>query len=222
VRRGRKLPRKKYISTEHRSAPTVSVVTATYNAAKTLQACIDSVAAHGIPGVEHIIVDGGSTDGTAHIIQQNAPFLGGYISEPDRGVYDAWNKGLGISRGEWVCFLGADDAFLPGALAAYLQFARNHPQAELLSSQVLYVSPTGSSRVVGEPWSWPRFQKLMTIAHPGSFHHRRLFERLGRFDVNYRIVGDYELLLRARGTLRAEFMQKVTVRMSAGGLSHST
>jgi glycosyltransferase involved in cell wall biosynthesis len=200
----------------------MSVITATYNAAKTLQACIDSVAAEGLAELEHIVIDGGSRDGTVDVIRANEQRIGKWVSEPDRGVYDAWNKGLALARGEWIAFLGADDTYVPGALAAYRQLATDHPEAELLSSQVVYVSDGGTTRVIGGPWSWPRFQKLMTIAHPGSFHRRALFERLGSFDVNYRIVGDYELLLRARGSLRAVFMPQVTVRMSAGGLSDST
>src|SRR5688572_22673033 len=93
------------------SAPLVSVVTVTFNAARTLQATIDSVVKQDYPRLEHIVVDGGSTDGTVDIIRANALRLASWSSEPDGGIYDAMNKGAAKATGDWVIFLNADDAF---------------------------------------------------------------------------------------------------------------
>jgi glycosyltransferase involved in cell wall biosynthesis len=200
---------------------TVSVVTAVYNRAAVLPRCIASVAAQG-PGVEHIVIDGGSTDGTVDVIRRHERSLGAWASGPDRGVYDAWNKALALARGEWIAFLGADDAYCPGAVRRYLETAAENPAAEYISSRVELVFPTVYSRIIGRPWTWAEFRRHMCVAHVGSFHRASLFRRLGPYDVRYRIVGDYELLLRAGAGLSAAFLDAVTARMDAGGLSDST
>ena len=194
------------------------MITATFNAAKTLEACLRSVREQDYSPVEHILVDGGSTDGTSDIIAREVP-QGCWISEPDRGIYDAWNKGLAMATGEWICFLGADDIFLPDAIAAYMRIAQANPYARYISSRVRWIGPGGRSRLIGKPWSWPRFQRYMSTAHPGSMHHRNLFETCGRYDVSLKIVGDYEFLLRAGKTLQTAFLPQVTVDMLGGGNS---
>ena len=199
--------------------PMVSVVTAVYNAAGMIENCIASVSAQQYPRLEHIVVDGGSTDGTTEIVSRHHSRLGAWVSERDDGVYDAWNKAVRVARGEWIAFLGADDTYLPGSIGRYVETARTHPGAEYISSRIRLVYPGGQSRVVGRPWEWPRFRRYMCVAHVGSFHRRSLLERLGPFDPSYRIVGDYELLLRAGADLSAAFLDEVTARMAAGGQS---
>jgi glycosyltransferase involved in cell wall biosynthesis len=201
--------------------PLVSVVTATFNAHRHLAGCLDSVILQDYPNIEHIVMDGGSSDGTLNVLQQYDDALAFWKREPDDGVFDAWNKALDEARGEWICFLGADDVFLPGAISAYMALARRCPEAEFLSSRARLEHATGYSPEFGGPWAWPQFSKAMTTVHVGSMHRRALFQRLGRFDKNYRIAGDYEFMLRARNSLRAAFMPEVSVVMRAGGLSDS-
>ena len=201
--------------------PLVTVITATYNAAATLLECIESVRSQEYPHIEHVLIDGASTDGTVDILRENQNIVREWVSEPDKGIYDAWNKGLRRARGEWIAFLGADDVYLPGAIQAYMQLATKHPEAEYLSGQVRWLGPGGRTRIIGEPWQWPRFQRYMCTAHVGSMHRRRLFDTYGEYDTSYRIVGDYELLLRARGELSAAFLPQVTVAMRGGGASDS-
>ena len=204
------------------SRPTVSVITAVYNRAAVLPRCIASVAAQDYPHVEHIVVDGGSTDGTVDVVRAHQHSLGAWISEPDRGVYDAWNKGLALARGEWIAFLGADDQYRPDAVRRYVETAAANPAAEYVSSRVELLYPGGVGRLIGRPWNWREFRRHMCVAHVGSFHRASLFGRVGNYDTRYRIVGDYELLLRAGEGLRAAFLNAVTARMDAGGLSDST
>ncbi len=200
----------------------VSVITAVYNGEKYIAGCLESVLQQDYPDIEHIVLDGGSTDQTVDILRQYDDRVEYWASEPDNGVYDAWNKGLAEARGNWICFLGADDEFLPGAISAYMKMARDNPQAEYLSSQVEWVHESGYSRVIGEPWDWKRFSRFMCVAHPGSMHRRSLFDRLGSYDCTYRRTADYELLLRARGDLQAAYLPISTVMMRAGGVSDST
>lgn len=204
------------------SLPLVSVITAVYNRAAILPRCLGSVARQDYPLVEHIVVDGGSSDGTVDVIRRFENGLGAWISEPDRGVFDAWNKGLELARGEWIAFLGADDAYRSGAIRRYVDTAIENPGAEYISSRVELVYPGGATRIIGQPWSWTAFRRHMCVAHVGSFHRASLFRRLGRYDASYRIVGDYELLLRAGPGLSTAFLDVVTARMDAGGQSQST
>ena len=198
--------------------PKVSIITATFNASKTLEACLESVRNQDYTNVEHLIIDGGSKDSTIEILTQQGTSLR-WLSEPDRGIYDAWNKGLAMATGEWICFLGADDAFLPGAISGYMRLARENPSATYLSSRIRWISPGGRPRIIGKPWTWPQFRRYMCTAHPGSMHHRKLFEQYGTYDISLRIVGDYELLLRPGESLKSAFMPQITVNMQGGGAS---
>jgi Glycosyl transferase family 2 len=216
---GRRL--KGIVAENSADCPLVSVVTVLFNGRPCVEGCLDSVARQDYPNIEHIVIDGGSTDGTIDILRQYDNQLAFWKSEPDRGVYDAWNKGLREARGEWICFLGADDEFLTGAVSAYMAFAANNPQAEYLSSKVRWVHPSGYERTIGGAWTWDKFSQSMCTAHVGSMHRRNLFDRLGIYDTSYRIVADYELLLRARQHLNAAYMPITTAMMRAGGISDS-
>lgn len=199
--------------------PLVTVITAVKNGAGTVKDCIESVLRQDHPNIEHIVLDGGSSDGTVDVLRRYDDRIALWRSEPDLGIYDAWNKGLIEARGEWICFLGADDEFLPGAVSAYMALAAKNPQAEYLSSKVRVLHASGYVRILGHPWTWKKFSKAMCTFHVGNMHRRRLFDRLGIYNTSYRIVADYELLLRARGQLNAAYMPVVTAIMRAGGIS---
>jgi glycosyltransferase involved in cell wall biosynthesis len=201
--------------------PLVTVVTAVFNGQLYIVGCLESVLRQDYPNIEHIVLDGGSSDGTVDVLREYDDRIAFWKSEPDRGLYDAWNKALNEARGEWICFLGADDEFLPSAVSSYMALAAENPDAEYLSSNVNVVHPSGYVRVLGEPWSWRRFSKGMCTPHVGSMHRRSLFERLVMYDTSYRAVADYELLLRARRSLNAAYMPVLTVMMRAGGVSCS-
>jgi len=202
-----------------RDVPLVTVITAVLNGVGTINNCIESVVRQDYPNIEHIVLDGGSSDGTIDVLRQCDDRIALWRSEPDRGIYDAWNKGLLEARGEWICFLGADDEFLPGAVSAYMALAAKNPQAEYLSSKVKVLHSSGYVRILGSPWTWRNFSKAMCTFHVGNMHRRSLFDRLGMYDTSYRIVADYELLLRARDQLNTAYMPVITAIMRAGGVS---
>jgi glycosyltransferase involved in cell wall biosynthesis len=197
------------------------VITAVFNGVGTIKNCIQSVVIQEYPNIEHIVLDGGSSDGTVEVLRQYEDRIALWRSEPDLGVYDAWNKALIEARGEWICFLGADDEFLPGAVSAYMALAAKNPQAEYLSSRVNVVHSSGYRRTIGRAWTWREFSRVMCTAHVGSMHRCSLFVRLGRYNTSYRIVADYELLLRARDQLNTAHMPVITSIMKAGGMSDS-
>ena len=210
--------------TEHPNA-LITIIIAVFNGAKTLQQCIDSVAQQSYPNKQLIIIDGGSTDGTVELLQANDQSISYWVSEPDAGIYNAWNKGLKQANGEWICFLGADDYFWDDqVLASMSKFLVKLPvNIRVAYSQIMLLSENGQELYLsGEPWQKvkQRFKELMSIPHPGTMHRRDLFEQHGYFDESFRIAGDYELLLRDLKTADAEFIPDlVTVGMLQGGIS---
>ena len=158
--------------------PLVSVITAVFNGQQYIVNCIESVLQQDYPYIEYIVIDGGSSDGTIDLLRQYDDRIAFWSSEPDRGVYDAWNKGLAIAQGEWICFVGADDEFLPGAISAYMQLAAQEPEAEYLSSRERWVQNSGYERLKGGPWSWKTFSRWNCAscrqhASPKSFRPAR-------------------------------------------------
>jgi glycosyltransferase involved in cell wall biosynthesis len=201
--------------------PRVSIIVATYNVEGCLVECLDSVFSQNYKNLEVLIIDGGSVDNTIDIIKQYEDKIKFWISEPDSGIYDAWNKGVRLSTGDWVAFLGADDVLLNGAIESYVAAinACQNKSLEYVSSRVNLTVGSKIIRTVGQQWSWRVFRKRMNVPHVGSMHHRSLFERIGLFDVSYKICGDYEFLLRRRSELQTLFVDMVTVNMSVSGVS---
>lgn len=201
--------------------PLVTIITSTYNAAEHLPAAIKSIRGQAYGNVEWIIVDGASKDGTLAILQQNEDVIDYWVSEPDSGIYDAWNKGLRLARGEWICFLGADDQIVSDAIDAIVNVAKSStiPLDFVCGRVELYRGAT-LIRTIGKPWSWRRFKKYMCVAHTGAMHSALYFQHHGEFDNSFRISGDYEVLLRAGDSLKAGYVPRVLARMQVGGESN--
>jgi len=201
----------------------ITVITASYNAEKNIEKAINSVISQQYEGLEYIIIDGGSKDNTVNIIKKYGNNINYWISEPDKGIYDAWNKGIAKATGDWIMFLGCDDELLPNALADYSKFIDSLDEGvEYVSSKNQMVDENMKPiRIKGWKWEWPKFLNGITVSHPGSLHARSLFKKYGVYNIDYKIAGDYELLLRPRNQLKAAFMDKVTVVMSEGGVSDS-
>jgi len=201
--------------------PLITVITAVFNAAPTIEKCIRSVITQSYDNLEYLIIDGGSTDGTLEIIRQYEEAIDYWVSEPDEGIYDAWNKGVRLATGDWLAFLGADDSYLPGAIDAYAAAIVDCRDRllEYISSRVNLTTGTIVKRTVGLPWIWKSFRKHPNVAHTGSLHNRTLFQRYGLYDTSYKICGDYEFLLRPRSGLRAAYLDAITVNMGLGGAS---
>jgi len=205
--------------------PLISIIVAVYNGAQTLQRCIDSIAQQSYVNKQLIIIDGGSNDGTLALLQANQQYIDFMLSEPDTGIYNAWNKGLIQVNGDWICFLGADDYFRDDqVLSTMAQYLVQLPKSiRVAYGQILLVNSGGEDLYLsGSPWSMvrERFKQLMSIPHPGTMHHRSLFSEHGQFNESFRIAGDYELLLRELKSADAAFIPDlVTVVMPQGGVS---
>lgn len=198
----------------------ISLVIATYNASATLRACLDSIRAHGAPGIEVLVMDGGSSDATETIAREYSDVIAVWQSEPDSGLYDAWNKGVGRARGDYVAFLGADDVLLPNAGRRMLELAEMG--ADLASFRGEVVNASGRvAGVIGRCWSYRGIRRRMGICHPGALHARHLFDRVGMFDPRYRIAADYDWMLRLPSATSAVFVDDVLVRIADGGISRT-
>lgn len=201
--------------------PFFTIVIATYNSEYFLERAILSVLNQDFNDYEIVIVDGKSTDLTMSIVNKYSSKIKKVISEKDNGIYDAWNKGIKISEGEWVMFIGSDDILLENALNDYYNYiAEINPEIEFISSLVQLIDFNGKIiRTIGKAWNWNKFKKYMCVAHVGSLHRKTLFLNYGNFDSNYKITGDYEFLLRPNNHLKASFLEKVTAKMQIGGVS---
>lgn len=203
----------------------VTIIVAVFNGDRTLQQCIDSVADQTYEHKQLIVIDGGSSDHTVDIMRRNADKIDFSLSENDRGIYDAWNKGLSHARGDWICFLGSDDYFHDSrVLEKMVERLLSVPQEiDIAYGRLLLVDELGNSlQTLGEKWHLikTQFTKMMCIPHPAVFHRRALFEKYGKFNENFRIAGDYEMLLRAlKNGDACSFMDIVVVCMRIGGMS---
>ena len=204
---------------------TISIIIATYNADKFLEQCLYSIIPQVTDNIEIIIIDGDSKDDTVEIIKKHQEHISYWISEPDKGIYDAWNKGIENASGNWIMFIGADDQLVPDAIQAYNQILISNSDIEnidFISCKVEMIDENGNSiRIKGWPHTWPLFLREMTVAHPGALHSKKLFLKYGNYNIDYKIVGDYELLLRAKDSLKSLFVDKIIVKMREGGASDS-
>lgn len=186
--------------------PYFSIITATYNSAGSLARCIRSVAAQKFEAAEHIIVDGGSDDGTVELIRAHERQLSRWISEPDGGIYDAWNKGVALARGEWILFLGADDRLASDDVleAVRREIGRRRDGHTIAYGRVTVVDPATGREVARHGRPWERMKgsykglKPAAPSNAGTFFHRSLFEGDELpFDTSYRIAADYKFVLQA-------------------------
>src|SRR5450631_4719938 len=141
--------------------PLVSVITSIFNNVSLLSRTIESVRSQCGVQIEYIVIDGGSTDGTLDVIRKYEPQIDYWVSEPDMGIYDAWNKGILASHGEWIAFLGAGDVYNPGALSAIVQNVLQLKfTPDLISTRVEFINIAGKKlREWGDPFVWNEFRK---------------------------------------------------------------
>ena len=198
--------------------PLITIVTVVLNGVKTLEETIQSITRQTYPNIEYIIIDGGSTDGTLDIIKKYENFIDYWVSEQDKGIYDAWNKAIKVFWGDYVGFLGSGDTFFYDSIKSYVDYILINSRVDYISSKVELYNKR-PLRIIGSKWEWNKFKKFMNVAHVGSLHSRNLFSVHGLFKTTFRIAGDYEFLMRVGNNLAAGFIDKVTARMEINGVS---
>lgn len=207
------------------TCPIIAIIVATYNNETTIQHCIDSITHQTYLHKELIIIDGGSCDDTVSVLKASDQVIAHWVSEPDRGIYHAWNKALMMAKGEWICFLGADDFFWDTTVLARIgeQLRLLSPSIRVVYGQNMLVNAGGEPLyAVGASWQTlkGKFRTRMCLPHPGLMHHRSVFERHGTFDESFRIAGDYEMLLRELKHGDALFIPNLIIAgVRQGGIS---
>jgi len=198
--------------------PPISVISVVRNGASVISDCIDSVLAQQINGLEYIVIDGASTDGTLDIIRSYGDAISVCISEPDHGLYDAMNKGLRLARGRYIHFLNADDRYVaPDTLRQLL------PQLDgntVCYGAMIYQEADGRQRRLGSPFSWDRELIESNVPQPTLFVPSQVYREVGGFDLNYRIAADYDMVLRLARRFPMYFVDQPVTLMAAGGISY--
>ncbi|HSW61835.1 MAG TPA: glycosyltransferase family 2 protein [Dissulfurispiraceae bacterium] len=205
----------------------ISIITVCFNSEQTIESSLRSVISQTGVEREHILVDGASTDGTLDVIERHHDKLTKMISEPDRGIYDAMNKGLRVATGDVIGFLNADDVYSHQNVLAMVVEIMKREHLDALFGDVEFFSPENMDRTVRRyssahfcperiAWGW-------MPAHPALFLKRSVYERFGLFRTDYRIAGDFELVARIfkSGSLKYQHMPEALVRMRTGGISTS-
>ncbi len=175
--------------------PKFSIITVCLNAASTIEGAINSVLSQTCPPSEYIIIDGGSTDGTPDIIERYRSRLAHVISEPDRGIYDAFNKGLALASGDIIGILNADDVYAPWALESVAGGHAAQPGAGVFYGKLAVVDEQRGCWTVYPIGNHRNMLSNMSIAHPATFVLRSMYERHGFFDPSLKISGDWDFML---------------------------
>lgn len=204
----------------------VTVITVTYNSASTIIDALQSVARQTHPDIEHIVIDGGSTDGTQALIAAHGKRLAHIVSEPDDGIYDAMNKGLRLARGDLIGFLNSDDTLATDDAIEGIVCTATGERSDAVFGDLMYVDPTRQQPVV-RYWRAGNFSatKLRTgwmPPHPTLYVRRELVDRIGYFDSRLRIAADYDFMLRLLSLpgLKVSYLSRVLVKMRTGGASN--
>lgn len=203
----------------------LSIITVCYNSADTIAATLTSVATQTHASIEHIVIDGGSTDTTLQQIQQYGQHVSTLVSEPDRGIYDAMNKGLARATGDVVAFLNADDRYAHADVLADIATQMEHENLDALMGDVAFFRAEAPNQLVRR-YSSSRFKPERLAwgwmpSHPALFIRKGIYERVGPFRTDFKIAGDYEWIARAfkGGHLQYQYKKTVLVRMQMGGVS---
>jgi glycosyltransferase len=204
----------------------ISVITATYNSALTIQDTLRSLEQQTYQDIEYIIVDGASTDNTLTIVGNESTRVAKIISEPDRGIYDALNKGILAATGDVVGFLHSDDVFASVDSVLQIVNAFILENTDAVYGDLQYVSAIDPSKVIrlwkSGQYSKERLKRGWMPPHPTFYMKRDCYEKFGAFDLNYRIAGDYDSLLRYlwAGNISMSYCEHVLIKMRVGGASN--
>jgi glycosyltransferase involved in cell wall biosynthesis len=204
----------------------ISIITAVYNGGRSIAATLRSVAEQDYADIEHIVIDGASSDDTVATVRSNGGRVAQLVSEPDKGVYDAFNKGLRRATGDAIGFLNCGDTYLSRGVISRVAKELSVPGTEAVFGDLLIVSDRGASQVVRR-YNSRRFRPgLMGYglmpAHPTLFLRREVYQRVGEYDTQFPIAGDFELCLRVfkPNTVRYRHIPEPLVNMPRGGLSN--
>ena len=205
----------------------VSIITATYNSVSFIEDCLVSVAEQSHDNLEHVLIDGSSSDSTLEVIQNYRSEFTKVVSEPDDGIYDALNKGISHATGEVICFLHSDDVFFSkDVLKNIVSIFEADESVSAVYGDLVYVHHSTPDRVV-RTWRSSSFSPNLLKQgwmppHPTLYVRRECYERIGGFDTRYRIAADYFCILQlfSQPNFKAVYLPEVMIKMRLGGASN--
>ncbi len=201
----------------------VSIITVVYNGRDHIESAIQSVVSQTYKNIEHIIVDGGSTDGTQDVIKEYGDKIAKFVSEKDNGLYDAMNKGIKLATGDIIGTLNADDFYADSNSIERVVEAMEREHADALWGDLVYVKAGDESKMtrVWKSGSYEpgKFQKGWMPPHPAFFVRKYIYDRFGLFRADFKIAADYELMLRflEKNKVKGMYLPGVLVKMRTGG-----
>lgn len=206
----------------------VSIITVTYNSAKYVEDCINSIIRQNYKNIEYIVVDGNSTDGTIDIIKKYSQYITTWISEEDNGMYDALNKGMKIATGNVIGILNSDDVLASADVISEIVNCFQQHNVDSLYGDLVYVDPYDLQKVLrfwkGLPYERRRFKYGWMPAHPTFYIRRDLIEKFGGYESHYFTAADFEFMARYlyRFKISSCYLPKLIVKMRAGGASNES
>ncbi|MCB9321706.1 MAG: glycosyltransferase [Lewinellaceae bacterium] len=208
---------------------TISLITVCFNSALTLEDTIISVLSQTYPEIEYIIVDGGSMDGTLNIIKKYNETISFWSSEPDKGLYDAMNKGIEMATGEIIGLINSDDFYPANDIISVVmdQFTVN--KIDILYGDLNYVSPSNPKKIirrwVAKSWKRNKFKLGWMPPHPTLFVRKKVYEQYGKFNIDLKLSADYEFMIRTMycgNDLKIVYLPMFLVHMRIGGVGNAT
>ncbi|EON75889.1 putative glycosyltransferase [Lunatimonas lonarensis] len=210
----------------------LSIITVCYNSDKYIETAINAVLSQSYPNVEYILVDGASTDNTLSLIKRYAEKFPGrinWISEPDKGIYDAMNKGVQMATGDVIGILNSDDLYAHNqVLETVMNAFTNDASLDMVYGNLVYVKQSDTDKQVRKWVSKPYYDRFFEHGHvpphPTLFLRRHVYEAAGLFNLNYKLAADYEFMLRVfkRFTFRSLYIPEVFVKMRLGGATNKS
>ena len=201
----------------------ISIITASYNSEKTIADTLRSVEIQTYPNIEHIVVDGGSTDLTMAIVEREGRRVARALSERDGGIFDAYNKGLRLATGEIIGILNSDDFYASETVIDQVMEAFQDPEVEAVHADLIYVDQNDTSKAVrywrSRPCSPANLARGFHPAHPTLFLRRAVYDKVGGFSLTYRMTSDVDFMLRAFHVHKVKdvYFPRIWVKMRTGG-----
>lgn len=206
----------------------ISLITVTYNSARYLQNAIQSVCHQDYPNIEYIIIDGGSTDETLSIIEQNSSCISKWISEKDNGMYDAINKGMKMATGDVIGILNSDDMLATKDVISKIAACFKEQKVDSIFGDLIYVDAEETSKIhrfwKGMSYNRSSFNLGWMPAHPTFYIRREIVEQLGGYETHYFSASDFELMTRYlyKHRISSYYLPELIVKMRKGGMSNGS
>ena len=205
----------------------VSIITVTFNSISVINDCLDSISSQEYDNIQHIVIDGASTDGTLSILESKNSQINILISKPDNGIYDAMNKGIKIATGDIIGFLNSDD-FYPNnkVISKVVKEFEKDSFLDACYSDLIYVDQFNTSKTIryvkSSKFQEGLFSKGWCPPHPTFFVRRSVYKKFGNFDLSYKFASDVDLMMRflEKYKIKSKYIPEVWVKMRMGGVTN--